>query len=226
MSSDTHLVLILDNILFAAALSGTNISIISKAYQLFGGTVNALAHDFSNLVGDEMLQFQFEDDGIASASPLPCSSTELILGETAVLFSPKLQIMIRKWYQTIPKPPGSQLHLSNKFLEKVIDESAVFTLGKIENTTLAGKTMIVDDASLSIYFYEGWQRIKEQEPNQEGLPFGGTTHETVVVGSSFTYSFMGVWLLFDLRCLRLNFGDIQVTPPQYMASSLGRTLEF
>ena len=111
-------------------------------------------------------------------------------------------------------------------MEKDIDESVVFTVGKIENTTLAGKTMIVDDASLSIYFYEGWQRIKEQEPNQEGFPFGGTTHETVVVGSRFTYSFTGVWFLFDLRRLRLNFDDIQVTLPQYMASSLGRTLEF
>jgi len=70
MSSDTQLVLILDNILFAAAWSGTNVSILSKAYQFFGRTVNGLAHDFSNLVGNEMPQFQFEDDGIVSATVL------------------------------------------------------------------------------------------------------------------------------------------------------------
>jgi len=47
-----------------------------------------------------------------------------------------------------------------------------------------------------------WQ-IKEQETNREGLPFEGTTHETMQVGSSFTFFFEGELSFF-----------VTTTPPQ------------
>jgi len=141
---------------------------------------------------------KLEDDGIVSARSLPYSSSEWILGDTAALVVPELHIVIRKWSQTTPKGylPESQLHLSNEYLENVIDNSLVIT--REYPLPANGHTLIVNDNSPLINFNNDWQR-KEQDTNREGFPFGGTTHETMHVGSNFTYSFTGVWFFFDLR---------------------------
>jgi len=190
----------------SAVLSGTNVSIISKAHQIFGETLKALAYDDSifygsSLMGYATLQMKFEYDGIVSASPLPCFSSDLLLGEAAVLFVPKLQTTIRKRYETTPEgyPPGSQLHLSNEYF----DNPLVLTIGRIWDEVSAGKTMIVNDIGYGIDFYGKWRGNEEKEPHREGLPFGGTTHETMHVGSSLTYSFEGELFFF-----------VATTPPQ------------
>jgi len=104
-----------------------------------------------------------------------------------VLFFQKLQITIRKRHETTPKgnPPGSQLHLLNEYLDNDIDNSLVLTSGRIWEEVLAGKTMIVNDIGYRIDFYENWQGNEEKESHGEGLPFGGTSHETMDVGSGF-----------------------------------------
>jgi len=104
-----------------------------------------------------------------------------------VLFAPKLQMMIRKWYETTPKgyPPRSQLHLPNGYLDNIVDNSLVLTNGRTWEKTLAGNIMIMNDNAYGINFYGNWRRSKEPEFNRDGLPFGGTTHETMDVGSSF-----------------------------------------
>jgi len=65
MSSDTQLSLLLDPYYpFSGALSGGNISIISKAYQIFSETLKALAYDggaFEDPAGGpETLQMKFK----------------------------------------------------------------------------------------------------------------------------------------------------------------------
>ena len=116
--------------------------------------------------------------------------------------------MIRKWSDTTPKGylPESQRHLSNEYLENVIDNSLVITREYPSVAHANGRTLIVNDNNRVINFNKDWQR-KEQDTNREGLPFGGTTHETMHVGSSFRYYFEGE--LFSLsRQPRLSFRDI------------------
>jgi len=185
-------------------LSGVNISTISKVYQLFGSTIDLLALTDNLSLGNKTLHIKLEEDGIVSVRSLPYSSSEWLLGETVALVVPEWDIMIRKWSQITPKGYLSefQLHLSNEYLENVIDNAWVIT----SKYTPYGQTLIVNDNSRFIDFKKDWQR-KEQDTNREGLPFGGTTHETMHVGSSFTYSFEGE--LFSLsRQPRLSFRDI------------------
>jgi len=210
MSSDPQISLSLATHCYpvSAVLSATNVSIISKAHQIFGETLKALACDdsiFYGLADKETLQMKFKYDGIVSASPLPCFSSDLLLGEAAVLFVQKLQITIRKRYETTPKdyPPGSQLHLSNEYLDNVIDNPLVLTRGRIWDEVSAGKTVIVNDIGYHIDFYGNWQGNEEMEPHREGLPFGGTNHETMDVGSGFRYYFTGESFFF-----------VATTPPQ------------
>ena len=152
MSSDAQLSLLLNSYYpFSAVLSGSNISIISKAYQFFGETLKALGYDASifndDLAGNETLQMKFEDDGIVSSGFIPCSSSDLLLGEAAVLLAPTLQMMIRKRYKTTPKgyPPESQLHLSNRYLDNIVDNALVLTNGRTWEKILAGNIMIMND---------------------------------------------------------------------------------
>jgi len=185
---------------YSGILSGVNISTISKAYQLFGSTIELLALTNKPSRGNKTLQMKLEEDGIVSARSLPYSSSEWLLGETAALVVPEWDIMIRKLSQITPKGylHEFQLHLSNEYLENIIDNSLVITRKYLPY----GQTLIVNDNSLLIKFDKDWQR-KEQETNQEGLPFGGTTHETMHVGSSFRYIFTGEWFFF-----------VATTPPQ------------
>jgi len=108
--------------------------------------------------------------------------------------------VVRKWSHTTPKGylPESQLHLSNEYVENVIDNSLVITTMYPPARHATGGTLIVNDNNRRINFNKNWQR-KEQDTNREGFPFGGTTHETMHIGSRFTYSFTGVWFFFDLR---------------------------
>ena len=50
-----------------STLSGVNISLISKAYQLFGSTIDLLAFTHNRFMSNETLQMKLEDDGIISA---------------------------------------------------------------------------------------------------------------------------------------------------------------
>jgi len=136
---------------------------------------------------------KFKYDGIVSASSLPCFSSDLLLEEDAVLFIQKPQFTMKKPYKTTPKgyPPGSQLHLSNEYLDNVIDNSLVLTSGGTWEEVLAGKTMIANDIGYHIGFYGNWRGNEEKEPHREGLPFGGTTHETMDIGSGFRHNFTG-----------------------------------
>jgi len=71
----------------------------------------------------------------------------------------------------------------------------VFTVAAVQNPRLAGKTVIVNDEDPGIRFDNKWQKKKKRLSFETNLgtvfPFGGTTHETMEVGSSFTYSFSG-----------------------------------
>jgi len=209
MSSDAHHILVIDKRdWIPAILSGANFSIISKAFQLFGSTIEFLAYKVDPYAAHKTLQMRLEDDGIISARSLPYSSSELLLGETAALVVPERHIMIRKWSRTTPKgyPPESQLHLSNEYLENAIDNSLVIIKEYPSLAYANGQTLIVNDNSPLINFNKGWQ-IKEQETNREGLPFEGTTHETMRVGSSFTFFFEGE-LSFFVVTTHPQLGDI------------------
>jgi len=159
MSSNAHHVLVIDKRdWIPAILSGANFSIISKAFQLFGSTIEFLAYKVDPYAAHKTLQMRLEDDGIISARSLPYSSSELLLGETAALVVPERHIMIRKWSRTTPKgyPPESQLHLSNEYLENAIDNSLVITKEYPSLAYANGQTLIVNNNSPLINFNKGW----------------------------------------------------------------------
>ena len=67
MSSDPRLLLGSDWYPHSGILSGINISIISRAYQLFGSTIESLALARYPFPINRTLQMKLEDDGIVSA---------------------------------------------------------------------------------------------------------------------------------------------------------------
>ncbi|KAF9462849.1 hypothetical protein BDZ94DRAFT_1309370 [Collybia nuda] len=105
-----------------------------------------------------------------------------------------------------PAPPSSRQWYNSPILldaehEIVISRIAgtsvdyiVVTAGQF--TPLSGKTLIVDNTDESMIEYEGaWSRVEElyiaNDDPHTGLPYGNSTHQTLVPGSSATFKFSG-----------------------------------
>ena len=96
-----------------------------------------------------------------------------------------------QWYQSPTLPNGNHtITVSHLALTSV--DMALITVDP--NTSLQGKTLIVDDDNSAIEYSGTWTRSTSpfnEGTLPDGLPVGNSTHRSTTVGDTITFRFTG-----------------------------------
>ncbi|PPQ92273.1 hypothetical protein CVT25_008581 [Psilocybe cyanescens] len=116
----------------------------------------------------------------------------------------------RQWYQSPNLPGGSHNITVNLVSGASVDFAAI---RPSPNTSLKGRTIIIDDDNFAIKYTGGWRRSLNNIGSlvTPGSPFRNSTHQTWSAGDSLSFSFTGtsvaVYGIFSWE----NLGSLSAT---------------